>query len=297
MNFSEYGFKYPDNLLMTYIGGSKAHGAKIGDTDDTDYFGVFIEPPICSLGIDNYPHFVYTTGGQIGGNGPQDIDVTLFSLRKWAGLAVKGNPSALHFLFAPDATYDRYRIWEHMILRDTEAFLCKTHVKAFLGFANDQMARLLGSKGQKNVHRKDIEEKFGFDTKYAMHVIRLYGEAIELMKTGKITLPRPNKDELIEIRKGEHSLSALKVWGSALEAEAIDAAQNSYLPDHVDREKVSRLIAQAQVHFFDVQRKVIINDALDAIIFGMRSRRENHKAEQAGSIGETEAATRPPNCL
>ena len=158
MNFQEYGFRYPNNLLMTYVGGSKAHGAKIGDTDDTDHFGVFVEPPNCSLGIDNYPHFVYTTGGKVGGNGPQDIDVTLFSLRKWAGLAVKGNPSALHFLFAPDATYDKYGIWTHYILKSHELFLSKGHVKAFLGFANDQMARLLGSKGQKNVHRKEIEE-------------------------------------------------------------------------------------------------------------------------------------------
>lgn len=29
-NFSEYGFQYPDSLIMTYIGGSQAHGAKGG---------------------------------------------------------------------------------------------------------------------------------------------------------------------------------------------------------------------------------------------------------------------------
>lgn len=296
MNFSEYGFKYPDNLLMNYIGGSKAHGAKIGDTDDTDHFGVFVEPPICSLGIDNYPHFVYTTGGKIGGNGPQDIDVTLFSLRKFAGLAVKGNPSALHFLFAPDATYDKFGIWEHMILNNTEAFLSKGHVKAFLGFANDQMARLLGSKGQKNVHRKEIEDKFGFDTKYAMHVIRLYGEAIELMETGKITLPRPNKDELIQIRLGAFGLSTLNTWGQDLESAAIRAALESYLPEHVDREKVSRLIAQAQVHFFDVQRQAMINVALDKTTLAIRGLHEDYKTKQDRSTGETKTTGRP-NCF
>lgn len=296
MNFSEHGFKYPDNLLMNYIGGSKAHGAKVGDTDDTDHFGVFVEPPICSLGIDNYPHFVYTTGGKLGGNGPQDIDITLFSLRKWAGLAAKGNPSALHFLFAPDATYDKFGIWEHMILRETESFLCKSHVKAFLGFANDQMARLLGSKGQKSVHRKEVEEKFGFDTKYAMHVIRLYGEAKELMKTGKITLPRPNKDQLIRIRQGEFSLKFLKDWALHSEYAALEACKHSQLPESVNRENVSRLIAQAQVHFFDVQRKKLINDAFDFLALG-RANYEKHKAEQAGSDSKTKEEVRPPNCL
>lgn len=277
-NFAEYGFKYPDFLLMNYIGGSKAHGAKVGDTDDTDHFGVFVEPPIVSLGIDNYPHFVYTTGGQPGGNGPADIDVTLFSLRKWAGLAVKGNPSALHFLFAPDATYDRFGIWRHYVLSNTKSFLAKGHVKAFLGFANDQMDRLLGKKGQKNCHRAAIEEKFGYDTKYAMHVIRLYGEAKELMETGKITLPRPNKDQLIRIRKGEYGLSAIKELGEELEHHAIQASEKSDLPEHVDREIVSRYIAQAQVYFFDVQRQQLVNEALDKLS-GLRSQREESKAK------------------
>ncbi len=55
-------------------------------------------------------------------------------------------------------------------------------MKPFLGFADDQMKRLLGQKGQKNVHRAELENKHGYDTKYAMHVIRLYGEAKELME-------------------------------------------------------------------------------------------------------------------
>jgi len=55
-------------------------------------------------------------------------------------------------------------------------------LKPFLGFADDQMKRLLGQKGQKNVHRAELENKHGYDTKYAMHVIRLYGEAKELME-------------------------------------------------------------------------------------------------------------------
>jgi hypothetical protein len=62
---------------------------------------------------------------------------------KWAGLAAKGNPSR------------------------PELFLGKGHVKPFLGFADDQMKRLLGQKGQKNIHRAELEDKHGYDTKYA----------------------------------------------------------------------------------------------------------------------------------
>src|SRR5277367_734001 len=202
-DFAQYGFAHQPNLIMTYIGGSEAHGAKLGATDDTDWYGLYIPPPVKTLGLDREEHFVFTTGGQVGGNGPQDVDVCLYTLLKWAGLAAKGNPSALHFLFAPlkftTAT------WGHVTARP-ELFLAKGHLKPFLGFADDQMKRLLGQKGQRNVHRADLEQKHGYDTKYAMHVARLFGEAKELLETGHISLPRPNREELIAIRNGKYSL-------------------------------------------------------------------------------------------
>jgi len=187
-DFAQYGFEYQDALFAAYIGGSQAHGAKVSGTDDTDWYGLFIEPSEKALGIDRVEHFVYSTGGKPGGNGPDDVDVCLYTLRKWAGLAAKGNPSALHFLFAP--LQYRHELWDYVQDRTT-SFLAVGHVRPFLGFADDQMKRLLGEKGQKNIHRASLEEAHGYDTKYAMHVIRLYGEAKELMETGKITLRVP----------------------------------------------------------------------------------------------------------
>ncbi len=75
----------PANLIMAYIGGSEAHGAKLGATDDTDWYGLYIPPPELALGLDREEHYVFTTGGQVGGNGPQDVDVCLYTLMKWAG--------------------------------------------------------------------------------------------------------------------------------------------------------------------------------------------------------------------
>ena len=246
--FEEFNFPYPKNLIMSYLGGSNAHGAAIEGKKDTDWYGVYVEPIEKVLGLDSYEHFVTTTGGGSGGNGPQDVDVCLYSLRKWAGLAAKGNPSCLHFLFAPKfLTTD----WWKMIEENTDIFLSKKHMWAFLGFARNQMQRLLGERGQKNVNRAELEEKYGYDTKYAMHVIRLYGEAKELMETGRITLPRPNKAELIDIRKGKFALSEIKDWGAQLEAEAVASAERSPLPEKIDREAISELITEVQRDFWD----------------------------------------------
>lgn len=54
----------------------------------------FVEPPQKMIRLDRDEFFVYTTGGQQGGDGPDDADVCLYSLRKWAGMAAMGNPSA-----------------------------------------------------------------------------------------------------------------------------------------------------------------------------------------------------------
>jgi len=110
---------------------------------------------------------------------------------------------------------------------------------------------LLGQKGQKNIHRAELEQKHGYDTKYAMHVIRLYGEAKELMEKGRITLPRPNRDELIEIRKGKYSLPEIQVMGRQLESEALAAQATSPLPDQIDREAISKLIALAHLELWN----------------------------------------------
>jgi hypothetical protein len=100
------------------------------------------------------------------------------------------------------------------------------------------MKRLLGQKGQKNIHRAELEDRYGYDTKYAMHVIHLYGEAKELMEHGRITLPRPNRDELIEIRRGKYSLTEIRELGAQLESEALAAQATSPLPVEVDRSTI-----------------------------------------------------------
>jgi uncharacterized protein len=246
-DFAQYGFLHQNELIMAFVGGSQAHGAKLGATDDTDWYGLYIPPPNNVLGLEREEHFVFTTGGKLGGNGPSDVDVCLFTLIKWAGLAAKGNPSALHFLFAPlEFTTDT---WERVAVR-RELFLARCHVRPFLGFADDQMKRLLGQKGQKNIHRAGLEEMHGYDAKYAMHVIRLYGEAKELMEHGRITLPRPNRDQLIEIRNGKYTLSEIRELGVQLESEALAAQTSSPLPERVDRNAISKLMAEVHLQLW-----------------------------------------------
>jgi predicted nucleotidyltransferase len=247
---SKSGFDKAETLIHLFIGGSELHGAKVGQTDDTDLYGVYIEQPEHALGLNPREHFVWSTAGEDRRNGPDDVDVTLYSLRKWAGMAAKGNATALHFLFA-DPREVVPKTWRK-IQKNREVFLSRNSAEQFLGFADAQFKRLIGEKGSgKKGQRPEYIGKFGYDTKAAMHGLRLLYECLELMQHGKITLPRPEKDMLIEVRSGSWRFEKVLQHAQRMFKEVEDAVTKSPLQETVDRAAISRLVAQAHLEFWN----------------------------------------------
>jgi hypothetical protein len=68
-DFAQYEFAYQDGLIMACIGGSQAHGAKLGATDDTDWYGLYIPPPIRMLGLDREEHLFSPRAERLAGMG------------------------------------------------------------------------------------------------------------------------------------------------------------------------------------------------------------------------------------
>lgn len=238
----ESGFPYPDRLIHLFIGGSELHGAKVQGTDDLDIYGVYIEPPEMILGLESLPHYVWSTAGDERRNGPHDVDVTLYSLRKWAGLACKGNPTALHFLFAESELQNQ--TWARVVSKK-HLFAARSFVKQFTGFANDQLGRITGKKGRgKKGQRPEIEAKYGYDVKAAMHSLRLLYECKEFVLEGRITLPRPERDFLIRVRTGKYPIEKIVRMADQLLSECEGLAAKSNLAEKLDRSAISRLLSE-----------------------------------------------------
>ncbi len=239
----ESGFPHAARLIHLFVGGSELHGAKVHGTDDLDIYGLYVEPPEMVVGLDSMPHFVWSTAGNERRNGPKDVDVTLYSLKKWAGLACKGNPTALHFLFAESVVHSA--IWSEVV-HNRRIFLARTFVKPFLGFADDQLRRMAGTKGRgKKGQRPEIEKEYSYDVKAGMHTLRLLYECKELLSEGTITLPRPEREFLIRVRTGKYSMEKVIAMAHKLFAECEDAARSSSLPDRVDRAAISLLLTNS----------------------------------------------------
>ena len=239
-------FEKPETVIHLFIGGSELHGAKVGATDDLDLYGVFLDSPEIVLGMAPRKHFVWSTANDDRRNGPEDVDLTLYSLRRWAQLAAKGNATALHFLFA-EATSTSSDLWQ-MVQGQRDLFISKQSAGQFLGFAENQLRRITGDKGRgAKGRRPEYENTFGYDSKAAMHCLRLYLECIELMRFGMITLPRPEGEFLVAVRSGEWTLEKFLDEADRLRREAEHAAQKSSLPDMVDVDAISQLLAKVHL--------------------------------------------------
>ena len=99
----------------------------------------------------------------------------------------------------------------------------------------------LGYLGDK---RKQLVLEHGFDAKNAAHCIRLLRMAGEYLRTGTLTVYRPDAEELLDIKRGKWSLSRVKAHADELFAGMKAARDASPLPDEPDRERAEALLVR-----------------------------------------------------
>jgi predicted nucleotidyltransferase len=238
------GFPPDARMIHLFVGGSQLHGAKVSGYDDLDIYGAYIEGPERILGLHSLPHFVWSSGSARALNTADDIDVTCYSLHRWGELMLKGNPAVLHYLYAECALGQT--IWATHILPFREGLLSQKSARQYLGFADAQRMRLTGERGMgRHGQRLDLIETFGYDTKFAMHYIRLLYECRELLRDRKLTLPRPERTQLIDIRLGKYAQEDVFALGRELKAECESLLAISKLPELPDKNLLSRIIAAA----------------------------------------------------
>ncbi len=64
-------------------------------------------------------------------------------------------------------------------------------------------------KKTRNKKRHELEEKFGYDTKHAYHLVRLIRMCREILTTGKVIVKRPDWEDLLGIRNGSWTCDEL----------------------------------------------------------------------------------------
>lgn len=242
----EHNVKLPYRPIIRCVVGSTIHGLNVQDgIEDRDEMGVCIEDYGAALGLSApFEQYIYRSAAEREGQHNAksqggDLDLIVYSLRKYLRLALKGNPTVLTLLFAEiiegDARGSKLQELAPLIVSRKAG-------GAFLGYLQAQRQRLTGERGQKDVNRPELVAKYGFDTKYAMHMLRLGFQGLELMATGRLTFPmkQPERDYLIGVRTGKESLQNVMTRGGELEKELQETWETSPLPKEPGTEAVEK---------------------------------------------------------
>jgi len=90
-------------------------------------------------------------------------------------------------------------------------------------------------KTNRNVKRNELEQQYGYDTKHALHLVRLMRMAKEILTTGIVNVYRADADELLAIRNGSMTYDDLIKWSDDID----NKIRNKYYKETSLRKKVN----------------------------------------------------------
>jgi len=247
--------------------GSVAYGVA-GETSDWDIYG-FCVPHKETI----FPHLK----GEIVGFGQQiqrfeqwqqhhikddssgrEYDFSIYNIVKYFQLCMENNPNMVDSLFVP------LRCILHMTavgthLRDRrKEFLHKGAWHKFKGYAYSQMHKM-NSKDPIG-KRKELVDRYGYDIKFAYHVVRLLDEVEQILVEGDLDLER-NREQLKSIRRGEWTQDDIKDFFQRKEKELETVYLNSKLPHKPDQERIKSILLEClEIHYGSLKDVVLNTD-------------------------------------
>lgn len=219
--------------------------------EDLDLMGVCIEPVASVLGLGRFDQWQWRSQPEGVRSGPGDIDITVYGLRKYLHLATKGNPSILQLLFVPPEKVHLQTEWGERLQALAPKVVSRQVGAPFLGYCKAQRERLEGVRGGMHTNRPELIGEHGYDTKYAMHALRLAHQGIEVLSTGRLTLPMPPDpgDYLRAVRRGEVPFDDFMVALNRAETalKTLTELHNDVVPEHPDLDAVEAFMAEARL--------------------------------------------------
>ena len=256
-------------MILRVQVGSGVHGTSISGQDDRDEMGICLEPARYVTGLARVPsgidgtaevefdqyqrHTVWDRpGGLANRSGAGDLDVVIYSARKWCRLALAGNPTVLLALFVPDEEVVYRNRCGAELVDNAHRFVSTLAAARFLGYLQSQRAAMTGEVGA-HTNRPELVAEHGYDTKYAMHALRLGVQGVELLTTGRITLPVPEPDltYLRQVRRGEVPLDDVVARVGAAEARLAALRDAPDLPAEPDRVWVDQWLHRSHLAYWD----------------------------------------------
>lgn len=249
------------------IMGSMAYGVS-NDSSDMDIYGFTIPPKEFvfpqlrgeipgfddfSLKFEQYQKHHIMDASALGGKG-REYDLTIFSIVKFFRLLMDNNPNIVDSLFVPERCVLHSTAVGDMVREQRSLFLHKGCWAKFKGYAYGQMHKIRTKNPEGK--RKALVDEFGYDVKFAYHVVRLLGEVEQLLVIHDMDLTR-NAEQLKSIRRGEWSLQKLESYFARKEADLEGVYITSSLPDKPNVAAIRNLLMQCLEQHFGSLSEVV----------------------------------------
>ncbi len=99
-------------------------------------------------------------------------------------------------------------------------------------------------------YENNIRHGKNYDSKNMMHTFRLLDMAKEILGKGEVIVRRPNREELLSIRRGEHEYDEL-IAKAEEKMKLVEAAyETSVLQDKPDKEKANQLLIELRKEWY-----------------------------------------------
>lgn len=104
---------------------------------------------------------------------------------------------------------------------------------------------------ERNEARAALEANHGYDTKHAVHLIRLLRMGEEILTRGEVLVDRPDADELLAIRRGEWAVERVMEEAELRSAALPGLIESSALPRSPNRDAVDKLVIELHERGFE----------------------------------------------
>lgn len=109
-------------------------------------------------------------------------------------------------------------------------------------------------KKERNPKRQELEVRYGYDTKHAMHLYRLFYEAEELLTTGRLELPLKEdvRDFLVGVRQGKIPYDNVVSFAEGIHDSLKALESFAILPKQPNHKELEKLLIRLKLnHLLD----------------------------------------------
>jgi predicted nucleotidyltransferase len=200
---------------------------------------------------------------QSGSHG-KEWDLQIFSIVRFFELCRENNPNMIDALFTPEECIIHCTQIGRMVRDKRKLFLSKLCWKKFRGYAHAQLRKM--NDKEPIGGRKEIIAKYGYDVKFAYHIVRLFDEAEQILLEGDLDLRRA-REVMKAIRRGDWKVEDLRAWVMEKDKALESVYSRSLLPEKPPISPLQQLLLDClETHYGSLQDCVSITGWAESLL-------------------------------